>query len=362
MRGAGRAHVGVYAVVIVAAILVALAIHILRGLLAPLLAAAFLLVVIGGLSRVLRNLRPGLPRPISMGAAVIIILLCIAGAVWISINNITALAEDAEAYITRLSAASSRLGELFGEFAPNGVESLFGSLNPTRMATLIAGWLQVALTSTGFTLIYLGFMMASGRTFKRKLAALAGSNGGGVKGAHATYEQIREAVGSYIWVQTATGLMIAGLSWGLLSLFEIPSPIFWAFVIFVTSYVPIIGGVAGVFLPVIFSVAVAESFQTPALLFVGLQAIQVLIGNIVQPRMQSASLNIDPVVVLLGLGLWGALLGPIGAFLSTPLTVTAMVMLGHFPETKWIAILLSADGRPKLPNKERTSQAPTTAT
>jgi predicted PurR-regulated permease PerM len=148
----------------------------------------------------------------------------------------------------------------------------------------------------------------------------------------------------------------------LLSLFEIPSPIFWAFVIFVTSYVPIIGGVAGVFLPVIFSVAVAESFQTPALLFVGLQAIQVLIGNIVQPRMQSASLNIDPVVVLLGLGLWGALLGPIGAFLSTPLTVTAMVMLGHFPETKWIAILLSADGRPKLPNKERTSQAPTTAT
>ena len=52
-----------------------------------------------------------------------------------------------------------------------------------------------------------------------------------------------------------------------------------------------------------------------------------VIGNMIQPRMQGDSLNLDPVVVLLSLALWGQFLGVIGMFLSTPLTVMAMVVL-----------------------------------
>jgi predicted PurR-regulated permease PerM len=77
-----------------------------------------------------------------------------------------------------------------------------------------------------------------------------------------------------------------------------------------------------------------------------LQLIQIVVGYVVQPRMQSHSMNIDAIVVLLSLALWSVLLGPVGAFLSTPLTVTAMVVLSQFPRTMWLAILLSADSRP----------------
>jgi AI-2 transport protein TqsA len=126
----------------------------------------------------------------------------------------------------------------------------------------------------------------------------------------------------------------------------VPSPIFWAFIIFVTSYVPIVGGIVGVLLPVAFHVANTGDFGSALLLLAILQTIQILGGNVLQPRMQSESLNIDPVVVLLSLGLWGVLLGPVGAFLSTPLTVTAMVMLAQFSRTRWMAILLSANSRP----------------
>jgi predicted PurR-regulated permease PerM len=72
----------------------------------------------------------------------------------------------------------------------------------------------------------------------------------------------------------------------------------------------------------------------------------VVVGNFIYPRMQGRSLNIDPVVVLLALAFWGAIWGVAGAFLSTPLTVMTMVILAQFEGTRWIAILLSADGNP----------------
>jgi len=65
------------------------------------------------------------------------------------------------------------------------------------------------------------------------------------------------------------------------------------------------------------------------------------------PRMQGDSLNMDPIVVLLSLALWGLIWGMTGMFLSTPLTVMAMVILAQFDGTRWLAVLLSADGQPE---------------
>jgi len=80
---------------------------------------------------------------------------------------------------------------------------------------------------------------------------------------------------------------------------------------------------------------------------VTLNSIQFLVGNVVLPRMQGDSLNIDPVIVLLSLAFWGAIWGVPGMFLSTPLTVAAMVILAQFPATRKAAVLISADGAPQ---------------
>jgi len=52
------------------------------------------------------------------------------------------------------------------------------------------------------------------------------------------------------------------------------------------------------------------------------------------------------VVVVLSLAFWGAIWGVPGMFLSTPLTVVAIIILIQFPNTRWLAILLSRDGDP----------------
>jgi AI-2 transport protein TqsA len=56
------------------------------------------------------------------------------------------------------------------------------------------------------------------------------------------------------------------------------------------------------------------------------------------------------------LSIWGLLWGIVGAFLAAPMTVMLMIVLAQFESTRWIAILLSADGRP-TPETPRLSKS-----
>jgi predicted PurR-regulated permease PerM len=101
-----------------------------------------------------------------------------------------------------------------------------------------------------------------------------------------------------------------------------------------------------VLLPPLFALVQFDTFVPAIILLAALNAINFVVANIVLPRMQGESLNLDPVVVLFSLALWTMIWGLPGAFLSTPLTVTAMVVLAQFPSSRWIAVLLSGNGDP----------------
>ena len=90
----------------------------------------------------------------------------------------------------------------------------------------------------------------------------------------------------------------------------------------------------------------------------GLQALLFIVGNLIQPRMQGDNQNIDPVVVLLALALWGKMWGVPGMFLSTPLAVMAMAILAEFKGSRWMAVLLSGDGEPYAARKSKGADAP----
>ena len=160
------------------------------------------------------------------------------------------------------------------------------------------------------------------------------------------FDRIRDGAQGYLWVQTVTGLLIAVVSWLLMFALGLEHALFWAFFIFLTGYIPIVGPAIGSLLPPIFGLVQYDTYWQPLALFAGLQAVNFLVGNLIYPRMQGRSLNLDPVVVLLSLALWGQLWGVVGMFLSTPLAVMAMAVLAEFKGSRWMAILLSGDGEP----------------
>jgi len=124
--------------------------------------------------------------------------------------------------------------------------------------------------------------------------------------------------------------------------------LFWALVIFVLNYIPIVGGLLAVLFPVLFAIVQFDSLGQVGLLALILFGAQTIIGNTIQPKMMGDSMNLSALVVILALSVWGALWGGVGAFLSAPLTVIIMIILAQFPTTRWIAVLLSADGNPDM--------------
>jgi predicted PurR-regulated permease PerM len=239
----------------------------------------------------------------------------------------------------------AQVAGLLGVHAPVSISTLAQQLDPAKYFGIAAKGLQSFTSTAGFVLIYAAFLIASRRTFERKMVALFRTREERQE-AVAAFLRIRDGVEQYLWVQTITGLMIAVSSYIAMMAVGLNDAAFWAFLIFVIAYIPVIGGFIAIVAPPIFALLQFDGLWQAIVLFGVLNGIGVVVGNFIYPRMQGRSLNIDPVVVLLALAFWGAIWGVAGAFLSTPLTVMTMVILAQFEGTRWIAVLLSADGNP----------------
>ena len=317
----------------------------LRGILTPLIMALFLMVLIDGLAKLLEQRIPGFPPRGAMPAAVIISVAVFGlTIVFIADNGTTFLFQLMDS-APRLEATISRLADSFGLQKPARLDQMIDQLDPSSYLVTVASGAQNVLTGALFVLVYLGFLIASRHGFKRKIVTLFPSHEQRERAGYA-FGRIRQGVERYVWVQTVTGLIIAAGAWALMAAVGLENAVFWAFFIFITAYVPMIGAAAGILAPAMFALLQFNTFWQPIIVLVGLEAIFFVIGNVVLPRMQGKSLNLDPVVVLLSLAFWGAIWGLPGAFLSSPLTVMAMVILAQFASTRWIAVLLSGDGEP----------------
>ncbi|HEX4181527.1 MAG TPA: AI-2E family transporter [Caulobacteraceae bacterium] len=339
-----RAAVQRNALVIIAVIVAGAAFYWLGAILTPLALALFLMVMIDSFARVLAR-APNFP---ALAALPVAIVLSIAGFGLIAFM----VADNAAAFAGQLLNEGPKFDSLIARLAsamhlavPPTIDQLIQQLNPSSYIGGIVQGLQGFATTAVFVMIYLGFLLASRQGFERKTRGLFLSDEARHDAAR-VFQRIRAGVERYLWVQAVACGIIALASWAVIAALGLQNALFWAFLIFLVGYVPVIGGAIGILLPPLFALVQYNDWWHAAVMLAGLQVINFVVGNIVYPRMQGKSLNIDPLVVLLSLAFWGAIWGLPGLFLSTPLTVAAMVILAQFHGSRWIAVLLSSDGDP----------------
>ena len=343
--------------VILATIATGAALYWLRGIFTPLALAVFLAVMVDGFARVLRSRLPWLSEKAALPSAIVLMVLLFGISGLVIADNASDFVGQLVTYAPKLDNLIARIAGLVGVAVPPTINELFAQLNPAAYLADVAKGLQGFASDAFFILIYLGFIIASRRGFQRKVVGLFPHQAERHE-AMAAFRRIRDGVERYLWVQTVTGLIIAVGSWIGMAAIGLDNAVFWAFLIFIASYIPVIGGAVGILAPPIFALIQFDSFWPAAILLGVLQAIQFVVGNIILPRMQGDSLNMDPVVVLLSLAFWGVIWGMAGMFLSTPLTVMAMVILAQFDGSRWMAVLLSADGQPEKLRHKSPSGSP----
>ena len=345
------------ALVVIAAILSAYALFWMRDILTPLALSIFLLAMIDGLARLIAQRAPFIPQALALPLALLGSIIVAGLVVYAVAANAAGFASQLINDTARLNQIIARIAAVFGVRVPPTLAQIINQLNPERYVGDVARALQSFASGGVYVLVYLGFLIASRQGFQKKAAALFPVRSERA-GASQVFYRIRDSIQRYLWIQTVTGLLIAGLSAGVMYAVGLSNALFWSFLILVLSFVPVIGGAIGSVLPPLFALVQFPTVWRAVVLFAGLQLIGFAVGNVLQPRMQRDSLNIDPVMVLLSLALWGALWGLPGMFLSTPLTVTVITILAQFEGSRWIAILLSGDGSPEGQGKPQAARRP----
>jgi predicted PurR-regulated permease PerM len=223
------------------------------------------------------------------------------------------------------------------------VPELARSENPSSAFIGLFKAARGVVSRTTLVMIYLGFLLASRRPFARKMERLFDAPSRHAK-AQMVFQSVRVATEQYMTLQTFKAAMMALAAVIVTAAVGLPNAPFWAFLLFLAAYIPIVGGIAGAVVPALVALAQFDTPVRAVILLVCLGGSIFLIDNVLMPKLQADRLNIDPVVVLLSLGFWGLIFGLPGVFLSTPLTVVVMALTAEFKNLRWIAILLSKEG------------------
>ncbi len=269
------------------------------------------------------------------------------------------LVQSGTAFTDRLPFYQVRITELVSQtiawLTSMGIEInsdvALNLLNP-GMALDLAGNLLRALGSvmsnSFFILLTVIFILGEASSFPRKLRDVLTDP----EAEMPLFTQFARNLNRYIGIKTSTSLATGLLVTLSLWIIEVDFPVLWGLLAFLLNFVPNIGSIIAA-VPAVLLALIQLGPGAAAAATATYLAINIVMGNVVEPRFMGRGLGLSTLVVFLSLVVWGSLLGPIGMFLSVPLTMTAKLALEANPSTAWIAVLLS----PADPPDERPGMA-----
>lgn len=168
----------------------------------------------------------------------------------------------------------------------------------------------------------------------------------GGSGVRAPESGFRGAVESrikrYILVQVAISAATGILIGVVLSLLGVPLAMVFGLFAFLLNFIPSLGSIVATLLPLPVVLVSPDVSLTAAILAIALPGgIQLLIGNVISPKIMGESLDLHPVAILLALMIWGALWGVVGMLLATPITAVLKILLERIEFTAPVAELLA---------------------
>lgn len=351
MADAPRTGIWIIAIGVIIALL-----YLGRAVLSPFALAVFLFLVMEGFAHAIAGTWMNVSLKWARAVSIVLVVLGFGLFIAMMANGVASFTRSPGEYEHEIDAL---IGNVYGLFnlpdAPRISQLVLGEPGQQLFSTVVS---SVGNLSEIFILImiYIAFLFLAQSAWTDKLNAIFGRDNEQRDRVRRIGEEARRGIETYLWTQTVISALITLATYATLKLLGVQNALFLAGIIFVLNYIPTVGSIVAAIVPPLFAlVQPAETWPVwmtdntyinAALTFIGVSFWQFFIGNFIQPRMMGESLNLSALVVLLALAIWGALWGIPGMFLSAPLTVIIMILTAQSRDTYWIAVLLSANGRP----------------
>jgi predicted PurR-regulated permease PerM len=320
-----------------------------RDLLIPMVLALFIWYLINILTDTILLVRIrgfGVPRAMAFILALAAIMGSLALFTNLISNSINNVIQAAPGYKENIDNLLARGASWFGlEESPQFMQLLSG-IDYTGIIQNLGLTLAGFIGNAGLILVYTLFIFLEQKCFLPKIEKLSQAQDRHAKVMRMLH-RIYEDTKTYIGIKTFTSLLTGVVSFAIMRVVGLDFAIFWALLIFLFNYIPTIGSIAATVLPSVLSLVQFPSLGPFVAIVVGVTSTQIVVGNIIEPRLMGNTLNLSPIVILLSLGLWGTVWGIPGAILCVPITVLIAIVFSNFDSTRPVAILLSRDGELK---------------
>jgi predicted PurR-regulated permease PerM len=158
----------------------------------------------------------------------------------------------------------------------------------------------------------------------------------------ANFGRFSNTLNRYLVIKSAMSLATGATVALALYIFGVDYPLLWGIVAFLLNFVPNIGSVIAA-IPAVLMALVQYGFVSAGWVALVYIVVNSVFGNLIEPKLMGRSLGLSTLVVFISLVFWGWLLGPVGMFLSVPLTMTLKIAFESSDETRWLAVLLGAE-------------------
>jgi AI-2 transport protein TqsA len=338
-----------------ASLIIIFGLRAMQDLVGPIFLALVLTVVMHPLRRGLAARVPGWLATIVCLVALYAVLLGLAVSIVVSAARFATLLPTYQEQFTDL------VHDATGWLADLGVETeqirkVSGSFDLSSLSGIITGILSgaVGVVSNLVFIIALGlFMTIDGRTFPVHLAEASEARpaliGALTDFAHGTRR--------YLWVSTVFGLIVAVLDTIALYILDIPAPLLWGLLAFLTNYIPNVGFVIGLIPPAVLGLLEGGPGRMLAVIVV-YSALNLVIQSGIQPKVVGDAVGLSTTLTFVSLVFWSWVIGPLGALLAIPLSLLVKaVLVDADPANRWMVPLVSnttARGEsPEEPPEER---------
>ncbi|WBX76723.1 AI-2E family transporter [Tenacibaculum ovolyticum] len=259
-------------------------------------------------------------------------------------NSIADLSTSYSKYEPNIGAIIKSLDAYFHIDIIKSIKSVIGDFDYGSVLGDIANGISSLLGDTFMIVIYALFIFLEESSFKKKLIKIFEDKESSYASMQSMLSKIEFSISNYLRLKTYVSLLTGVLSYIVLLIVGVDSAPFWAFLIFLLNYIPTIGSLIATVFPAIFSLIQFGEFTPFLIVLTAVGSVQVIVGNVIEPKLFGKSLNLSPLVTILSLAIWGKIWGVTGMILSVPITVIMIIIFSQFEKTKSVAIFLSENG------------------